>query len=53
MMAPEILERRNNYDSKVDIFSLGCLFYEMLFGKSPFIAKSIAGLINNIKNYKF
>ena len=43
MMAPEILERRDKYDSKVDIFSLGCLIYEMIFGVSPFMgnAKSL------------
>ena len=37
-MAPEIMENKQ-YNSKVDIFSLGSMFYEMIFGTPPFIAK--------------
>ena len=52
MMAPEILERKD-YDSKVDIFSLGCLFFEMVYGKSPFLrnATKLEGILKNIKDY--
>ena len=39
-MAPEVLDGQL-YDEKVDIFSLGVVFYKMLTGKLPFPAKSI------------
>lgn len=32
-MAPEILESRD-YDAKCDVWSTGCIFYEMLIGKT-------------------
>ena len=39
-MAPTIVQNMNNfpkiYDEKVDIWSLGTICYEMLFGKPPF-----------------
>lgn len=34
-IAPEIFKTKN-YDSKVDIFSLGVVFYILIFGKMPF-----------------
>ena len=34
-LAPEILSNEG-YEKSVDFFSLGCLMYEMLFGKSPY-----------------
>jgi serine/threonine protein kinase len=47
-MAPEILENRKNYDETVDIFSLGCVFYEMLFAKLPFKGRDIKNQIKLI-----
>ena len=44
-MAPEILLGQK-YSIKADIWSLGVIFYEMLFGFCPFEAKSISSLIN-------
>lgn len=43
-MAPEIL-RGLEYSTKADIWSLGVVLYEMLFGFCPFEEKSIAKLI--------
>ncbi len=34
-MAPEVVKRQP-YDCRVDIWSLGVLLYEMLHGESPF-----------------
>lgn len=48
-MAPEILNG-DSYDNKADIWSLGTVFYEMLFGKPPFVASNIIDLLKNINN---
>lgn len=40
-MAPEILmdeQGEQSYNSKVDLWSIGVVFYEMVFGSSPFFA---------------
>lgn len=37
-MAPEVFKNKS-YDQKVDIFSLGVIFYFLVFGKFPFEAK--------------
>ena len=42
-MAPEVMAR-NDYDSKSDLWSLGILLFELLFGKAPFFALSIGEL---------
>jgi len=34
-MAPEVLEGKK-YNNKVDLYSLGCIFYNMLFGVLPY-----------------
>jgi len=46
-MAPEILGGKA-YNSKADIWSLGILLYELLYGYCPFEAKSIPNLIKTI-----
>ena len=53
-MAPEILQGKA-YDHKVDVWSLGTVFYEMLTGFTPFTGKNKADLRNNIEvgNYRF
>jgi serine/threonine-protein kinase ULK2 len=40
-MAPEVLLGKK-YDCKSDIWSLGCVLYEMLYGKCPFETNSMA-----------
>ena len=49
-MAPEIVGSEN-YDFGVDIWSLGILLYELIFGHSPFKAKNMKSVILNIKSH--
>ncbi|MFQ5816673.1 MAG: tetratricopeptide repeat protein [Terriglobia bacterium] len=46
-LAPEVLERREP-DAPADIFSLGIVFYEMLAGRHPFEAPSVASMMARI-----
>lgn len=47
-MSPEILENLE-YDAKADVWSLGCIFYEMLCGTPPFKGANEVDLLKNIK----
>ncbi len=51
-MAPEILGGKE-YTNKADIWSIGVCFYEMLFGKNPYTAKTIVDLLKKIKSNPF
>ena len=46
-MSPQIL-MSERYTTKSDIWSFGFIFYEILYGKTPWIAASIPQLVNNI-----
>lgn len=35
-MAPELLEKRKVYSSSTDLWSIGAVFYKLLFGEYPF-----------------
>lgn len=48
-MAPEVLDGAM-YNSKADIWSIGTVFYELLYGRPPFVANNIIDLMKNIKN---
>ena len=52
-MAPEILGR-NSYSIVSDLWSVGVIIYQMLFGKLPFNGRNFIDLISNIekKNIK-
>lgn len=48
-MAPEmVLDRR--YDAKVDLWSVGVILYECLFGKAPYKSESLDDLLTKIKS---
>ena len=46
-MAPQVL-KREKYTSKCDIWAVGVIFYEMLFGCLPWTGKSEYELVTNI-----
>lgn len=48
-MAPEIL-RYEKYDAKADLWSVGTIMYEMLFGRPPFRAQNHLQLLHKIDN---
>ncbi|KAL7640727.1 UNVERIFIED_CONTAM: hypothetical protein RMT77_009002 [Armadillidium vulgare] len=50
-MAPEIVLKRE-YDARADIWSVGIILYECLFGKAPYSSKSFEELISKIKANK-
>jgi len=47
-MAPEVLEN-SQYDTKADIWSVGCVYFEMLVGKPPFTGANHVELLKNIR----
>ena len=49
-MAPEIMEY-NNYNNQTDLWSIGMILYEMLYGKHPFDScKTFRDLLDMIEN---
>lgn len=48
-MAPEIINYKD-YDDKADLWSIGVILYEMLYGRRPFKAKNIHTLVKNINS---
>lgn len=48
-MAPEIL-RHERYDARADLWSLGTIVYELLFGVPPYTGSNPMQLLNTIEN---
>ena len=48
-LPPEIILKKNYKSSpKLDIWSLGIILYQMIFGKCPFIGKDLQSTIDSI-----
>ena len=51
-MAPELITGQQ-YNSKVDVWALGTVFYEMITGFAPFTGNNKQDLINNLKKGQY
>jgi serine/threonine protein kinase len=49
-MAPEVLDNKE-YSAKVDLWSIGCVLFKLLFGKDPFFAFDRPSLRSLIQQY--
>lgn len=47
-MAPEIMLKKK-YNNKSDLWSVGIIFYELLFGTTPFRARNMIDLMSSLK----
>lgn len=47
-MAPELMGEEL-YDERADLWSLGCVLYELLFGKTPFKTQSLSQLMELLR----
>ena len=50
-MSPQIL-KAETYSTKCDVWSMGMIFYQMLFGRTPWNGRTPYELLNNITNQK-
>jgi serine/threonine protein kinase len=57
-MAPEMIKGESKYNSKTDLWGIGIIFYQLLFGEPPFFGLSLGELLGDIeknagKNLRF
>lgn len=50
-LSPEIIEG-NKYNTKIDIYSLGCMICEIIYDKVPYVGDNIYMLYKNVLNGK-
>ena len=44
-MCPEVIGQKNGIDGRSDLYAIGCIIYELLTGKPPFMADSLMDLL--------
>jgi serine/threonine protein kinase len=49
-MAPEILEGKEKYDNRCDLWSIGVILYQLYFNEFPYKGSTEVALLNNIKS---
>ncbi|MCB9765074.1 MAG: serine/threonine protein kinase [Alphaproteobacteria bacterium] len=47
-MAPEQIHDPKSVDARADVFSLGCILYQMVCGRKPFDSDSVVQLLNDV-----
>lgn len=48
--APELFSKTQPYDEKVDMWSLGCIIFNMVMGVPPFYEQDESALINQVRH---
>ncbi len=48
-MAPEQIQDAANVDSRADLWALGCLLYEIVTGRSAFVADDVAKIYDKVR----
>ena len=52
-MSPEVIQNKSFDAFKADIWSLGVIVYETVFGQRPFDDSDIATILKKITSYEF
>ncbi|KAL4500391.1 hypothetical protein ABPG72_003342 [Tetrahymena utriculariae] len=51
-MAPEILKLQQNYDKAVDIWSLGCIIFEIIYNQQLFNGQAVQQVVSQIRKFQ-
>jgi serine/threonine protein kinase len=52
-MAPEVIQEEPSYSFPADVWSLGCVIYQLMALKLPFIGRNICDLLQKIKKGEY